>query len=63
MKLYHSSRKYLDPYRPELLGIDLDQLLDQHQVCCAELLASSDEFPSVEIDPELIPEIHLRASG
>jgi hypothetical protein len=28
-------------------------------LCCQPILESGDEFPKVELDPELIPEIHL----
>ena len=58
-KLYHSSRQYLETYSPRHCGIDLEKFLTEFQSCCAEILASQDEFPSTEIDVELIPEIHL----
>ena len=59
-KLYESSRyKYLEPYRPQHLGLNLDQFLEQLANCCAEILASEDEYPQVELDPEKLPEIHL----
>jgi predicted metal-dependent hydrolase len=58
-KLYHSSRAYLEPYRPRHLGIDLDKLLAQFEHCFADVLASGEEFPEIEVDPERIPEIHL----
>lgn len=60
-KLYHSSRRYLEKYRPHHEGLDLEKLLGQMEACCAALLASEEEFPSVAIDPELIPEIHLES--
>ncbi len=58
-KVYVSSRSYLDDYRPAYLGLDLDAFLGQFEQCFAEVLASTEEFPSIEVDPELIPEIHL----
>ncbi len=58
-KLYHSSRKYLEPYRPKYLGLDLDQTLAQLEACCAEIVASEERYPEIEIDAELIPELHL----
>ena len=58
-KLYHSSRNYLEAYRPKHIGIDIEMLLKEMERCCAEILASSDEFPQVELLPDLIPEIHL----
>jgi uncharacterized protein len=58
-KLYKSSRDYLEPYRPLHLGVDLDKLFVDLERCCAEIMASQEEFPKIEIDGELIPEIHL----
>ena len=58
-KLYHSSRAYLQEYRPFHEGLDVDRLLDQMELCCRELLESTEQFPHVELVPDLIPEIHL----
>ncbi len=59
IKLYHSCQNYLNDYRPRCLGVDVDQLLADLERCCAELIASPDEFPRVALVPDLIPEIHL----
>ncbi len=61
-KLYHSSRKYLEPFRPRHSGINLDKLFDEMERCCSAMLAAEGDFPEVEIDGELIPEIHLESS-
>lgn len=58
-KLNLGCRKYLDPYRPAHLGLDLDAFLGQLDQCFAEVMAASEEFPQLEIVPDLIPEIHL----
>jgi uncharacterized protein len=58
-KLYHSSRKYLEEYAPVHLGLHLEPFLNQLELCCREILASTEEFPSIEIVPDDIPEIHL----
>ena len=59
-KLYESCRsRYLEAYRPWHLGVDLDKFLYDLEICCAPIMESDDEIPKVEIDPELIPEIHL----
>lgn len=58
-KLYHSSRNYLEAYLPHHLGLDVAKLLAQMERCCAELLSSTDEYPRMELVPDLIPEIHL----
>ena len=58
-KLYFGSRNYLEPYRPQHLGVALDQLLTELECCCREILESDEAFPNIEIVPDLIPEIHL----
>jgi predicted metal-dependent hydrolase len=58
-KLNLGCRKYLDPYRPVHLGLDLNAFLGQMDACFAEVAASSEEFPQIELDAERIPEIHL----
>lgn len=58
-KLYYGSRGYLEPYRPTHMGIDLDRFLAQMEACFGEVLASPEEFPRIELVPDLIPEIHL----
>jgi len=58
-KLYYSTRSYLEPYRPWHLGLDLEKFLSEFERCFSEVIASQEEFPKIEIDPELIPEIHL----
>jgi uncharacterized protein len=60
-KLYVGCRGYLEAYRPRYLDLDLDQLLTQLEACCREILESQEEFPRIEIVPDLIPEIHLEA--
>ena len=60
-KLYFGSRGYLEAYGSRHEGINLDKLLSELHACCAEVLASEDEYPKVEIDPDLIPEIHLES--
>ena len=58
-KLYYGSRGYLEEYRPRHLGVDLDQLFLDLERCCAEVIATEEEYPQIEIVPDLIPEIHL----
>lgn len=59
-KLYHSSRGYLQNYGPVFLGLDVAALLAQLEVCCREVIDSQEQFPKIEIVPDLIPEIHLQ---
>jgi len=58
-KLYHGCRGYLEAYSPKYL--DLDKLFSQLEICCREILESKEEFPKIDIVPDLIPEIHLEA--
>jgi len=58
-KLYHGCQTYLNDYRPFHLGVDLEKLLEELTACCQPILDSPEEFPKVEIVPDLIPEIHL----
>jgi predicted metal-dependent hydrolase len=58
-KVYVSSRAYLDDFRPACQGLDLEAFLAQYERCFGEVLASTEEFPRIEIEPDLIPEIHL----
>src|SRR6476620_1047355 len=58
-KVYSTSRNYLAAYRPFCVGLDLEQFLAQLDACFAEVAASTEDFPNIEIDPEQIPEITL----
>jgi predicted metal-dependent hydrolase len=62
-KLYFGSRGYLDDYQPFHEGLPVSAFLDQLQACCAAILDSEEEYPKVEIDVDLIPEIHLQSSA
>jgi len=58
-KVYLTSLTYLENYRPAYQGLDLEAFLVQYERCFATVLESTEEFPRIDIDPELIPEIHL----
>lgn len=58
-KVHLSSRAYLVQYRPVCEGLDVDRFVAQFDACFAEVVASQEEYPRIEIDPELIPEIML----
>jgi predicted metal-dependent hydrolase len=58
-KLFHSSSNYLAPYQPHHLGLDVTRLLGELKRCCQEILTSTEDYPRVELVPDLIPEIHL----
>lgn len=58
-KVYITSRSYLEEYGPRYEGLDLESFLAQYEACFADVLASEEESPKIEIVPDLIPEIHL----
>ncbi len=58
-KVYLSSRNYIKEYAPVCMGLDVDQFLSQFDACFAEVAATDVQFPQIDINPELIPEISL----
>jgi len=58
-KVYLSSRKYLEAYLPAHEGLNLETFLAELDRCFAEVAAAGDEFPQIELQAELLPEIHL----
>jgi predicted metal-dependent hydrolase len=58
-KLHGSVHRYLEPYAPRHLGLDVTSFLGSFDTCLAEVAASTEDFPSIELDPDLLPEIHL----
>jgi uncharacterized protein len=58
-KVYRSSRGYLEQYGPRCLGLNVEKFLAEFDACFAQVAASQEEFPQIQINPELIPEIAL----
>jgi uncharacterized protein len=58
-KLYHSSRRHLEPFCPWHRGMDLVALLKQMEICCGEIAHSEETFPKARLDPQLLPKIQL----
>lgn len=58
-KVYFSSRNYIAQYGPVCQGLDVTKFLAQFDTCFADVAATDVEFPQIEINPELIPEIWL----
>ena len=58
-KLFISSTAYLEPFGPIHLGCNIEQLIKELTACCQEILDSTEEYPKIDIIPDLIPEIHL----
>jgi predicted metal-dependent hydrolase len=58
-KVYRSSRGYLEQYQPICCGLDVERFIAEFDACFAEVAASQEEFPQIDINPALIPEITL----
>jgi predicted metal-dependent hydrolase len=58
-KVYGSSRGYLAQYAPSCEGLDLEKFLSEFDACFAPVVASHEEFPQIDLDVNLIPEIWL----
>jgi predicted metal-dependent hydrolase len=58
-KLHASVHGYLEPYAPRHLGLDVTSFLRAFDACLADVVAGDVDDPQAELDPELLPEIHL----
>jgi predicted metal-dependent hydrolase len=58
-KLHGSVHGYLEPYAPRHLGLDVTGFLAAFDACLAEVAESTEQFPEIELNPDLLPEIHL----
>src|SRR5262245_24394080 len=58
VKLYHSSRAYMEPCGSPFLGVDLTAFWRQMEQCFRPLLQRQ-PVERVEPDPELLPELAL----
>lgn len=59
VKLYHSSRDYMQRYGVHFLGLDQIAFWSQMDRCFAELLAAEAPTRTIEIQEELIPTLEL----
>jgi predicted metal-dependent hydrolase len=59
IKLYHSSRDYLNRYPSPHFGLDLNQFHVRMHDCFARLLEAEEPDRSIEPEMELVPEIEL----
>ena len=59
VKLYHSSRRYLQPYLPHCYNMDLARLFTDLEDCCREIINTTEEIPTAEIPEDRIPEVHF----
>jgi uncharacterized protein len=58
-KVYGTSRNYLEQYGPSCAGLDVNKFLREFDACFAEVAASQEDYPQIDLDPERIPEIWL----
>ena len=58
-KLHASVHGYLEPYAPRHLGLDVTAFLGAFDACLADVVASPEDDPRAELNPDLLPEIHL----
>jgi predicted metal-dependent hydrolase len=58
-KVYNSSRNYIAQYGPACCGLDVEKFLGEFDACFSAVSQSTEEYPEIELDPELIPEIAL----
>lgn len=59
-KLFHSSRRYLEPFRPVHCGLDVDKLLREMEICCRGFAHDPESSPPTRLDPRLLPKIELQ---
>jgi predicted metal-dependent hydrolase len=58
-KMAGSAMRYLEPFRPDCHGVDVERLFGEFQTCFAELLAPHTAYPSgLTLDELRIPRIH-----
>src|SRR3954452_15575158 len=58
-KVYGSSRGYLAQYQPTCCGLDVGKFLREFDACFADVAESDEQFPRIDLNPDLIPEIWL----
>jgi predicted metal-dependent hydrolase len=59
VKLYHSSRDYMQRYGSPFLGLDQTAFWAQMDRCFAELLRTTEPARKIEIQEELIPTLDI----
>jgi len=59
-KVYLTSCKYLEAYRPEFSGLDVNQFLADMAYCFQELIDNQEQYPSgIELQSDRIPKIPI----
>lgn len=61
-KMHDSAVRYLSPYQPSCLGIELNGFLKQFDVCFQPLLGKHQTYPTdISVDESLIPKLSKNA--
>ena len=60
-RMCESSIRYLEPYRPDFLGLDIDRFLTEFRDCCRELLQATTWPGGLSPDPQQFPVLVLNA--
>jgi len=59
-KVYLTSRRYLEAYRPEFEGLDVARFLENLEFCFQELVDDQQTYPvGIELRDERVPKIPL----
>lgn len=57
-KMYDSTRRYLEPYLPHYMGLDLERFLRDYRTCFQPLLDAGASYPGdVILDPDSLPQL------
>jgi uncharacterized protein len=60
-KMFDSTNRYLEPFAPQHMGLDLAGFLMDYQNCFRPLLAAGSTWPSgLALDPETVPELRWK---
>ena len=60
-KMYDSASRYLEPYAPAYLGVDLEQFLAAFRECFRELLEAGNVYPAgTTLKDERIPQLAIQ---
>lgn len=60
-KMHDSTRRYLEPFAPDFMGLDLETFLTDYETCFQPLLAAGSKWPAgVTLDPETVPALRWK---
>ncbi len=63
-KMYDSTRRYLEPFLPEHMGLDLAGFLMDYQTCFQPLLDAGSTWPTGLVpNPDTPPQLHWKADA